>query len=86
MSSGFFWGTEVEGCLVVRDGTDAEIECDRDGNSQHTRKNIVVEQLLSISLHYPGLPDPRTLSLDEIEFFYEGLRPTLKAMTRRDGD
>ena len=64
---------------------DAEIECDREGNSQHTRANIVVEQFLSICLHYPGLPDPRSLSLNEIEFFYEGLRPILKAITK-NGD
>jgi len=27
---------------------------------------------------YAGLPDFRTLSLSEIRFFYEGLRPELK--------
>jgi hypothetical protein len=33
-------------------------------------------------MHYPGLPDPRTLDLEEVEFFYDGLRPTLIADTK----
>lgn len=33
--------------------------------------------LLQITLDYAGLPDPRTLSLAEIRFFYEGLRAGL---------
>lgn len=38
--------------------------------------------LLQICSDYPGLPDPRTLSLDEIRFFYAGLRPGLKKHTK----
>jgi hypothetical protein len=34
------------------------------------------------ALNYPGLPDARTLTLDEIRFFYEGLRPTLHEATK----
>lgn len=35
----------------------------------------VREMLIQITLDYPGLPDPRTLTLYQIQFFYEGLRP-----------
>jgi hypothetical protein len=35
--------------------------------------------ILEICLHYPGLPDVRTMDLDEIEFFYDGIRPRLIA-------
>jgi len=31
-------------------------------------------------MDYPGLPDPRTLTMTEIEFFYDGLRPSLKKL------
>jgi len=34
--------------------------------------------LLQIARDYPGLPDVRTLTVPEIVFFYEGLRPELK--------
>ena len=30
-----------------------------------------------ICLDYSGLPDVRTLSLSEIKFFYDGLKPVL---------
>lgn len=30
--------------------------------------------LIHICREYPGLPDPRTLTLSEIRFFYEPLR------------
>lgn len=39
------------------------------------------EMLLQICSDYPGLPDPRELSLTEIRFFYGGLRPGLKKHT-----
>lgn len=42
--------------------------------------------LLQISRDYPSLPDPRTLTLTEIRFFYEGLRAELKKHTRPKGN
>lgn len=36
------------------------------------------EMLLQCARDYPGLPDPRTMTIPEIVFFYEGLRPELK--------
>jgi hypothetical protein len=38
--------------------------------------------LRQVCRDYPGLPDPRTLTLAEIRFFYEGLREELKAHTK----
>jgi hypothetical protein len=38
--------------------------------------------LLQIARDYPGLPDPRTLAISEIVFFYNGLREELKKHTR----
>lgn len=39
--------------------------------------NVYREMLLQICRDYHSLPDPRSLSLAEIRFFYEGLRPEL---------
>jgi hypothetical protein len=39
--------------------------------------------LLQVSREYPGLPDSRTLTLEEIRFFYEGLRYELHKITQR---
>lgn len=38
--------------------------------------------LLQIARDYAGLPDPRTLTVGEIVFFYDGLRPELRKYTR----
>lgn len=40
------------------------------------------EMLRQIARDYSGLPDARTLTIPEIVFFYEGLRPELKKHTR----
>lgn len=38
--------------------------------------------LLQVARDYAGLPDPRSLTLSEIRFFYEALRPELKKHSR----
>lgn len=40
------------------------------------------EMLLQCARDYPGLPDVRTLTIPELVFFYEGLRPELIKYTR----
>jgi hypothetical protein len=39
--------------------------------------------LLQICREYPALPDPRTLTVDEIRFFYDDLKPELRERTQR---
>jgi hypothetical protein len=39
--------------------------------------------LLQVSREYPGLPDPRTMTLAEIRFFYNGLRGELRKVSVR---
>lgn len=68
--------------LLVRDGMDVSLGYDRDGRPLHTRANVFTAMYLQICMSYPGLPDVRTLSLDEIEFFYEGIRGQLKTDTK----
>jgi hypothetical protein len=60
----------------VRNGADARLP-----SGERTYK----EMLLQVARDYPGLPDPRTLSVPEIVWFYEGLRPELKKHTRPHG-
>lgn len=38
--------------------------------------------MLQIARTYPSLPDVRTLTLEQIEFFYEGIRGELESMTK----
>ena len=46
---------------------------------------VYSEMLLQVSREYSGLPDPRTMTLEEIRFFYEGLRGDLYSLTKRKG-
>jgi len=39
--------------------------------------------LTQICMDLPGLPDPRSLRMSEIRFFYDGLRPTLRQRTKK---
>lgn len=67
----------------MRHGADERLAPDREtGRNRHTLPVVYGEMLLQICRDYPGLPDPRTLSLSEIRFFYEGLRPELRKHTK----
>lgn len=57
----------------MRNGADARLP---------TAKSTYREMLLQCARDYAGLPDARTLTLSEIVFFYEGLRPELRKHTR----
>lgn len=67
----FFGGPVID--LVVRSGADARLS-----SASATYR----EMLLQCARDYAGLPDARTLTLGEIVFFYEGLRPELIKHTR----
>lgn len=41
-----------------------------------------LEMLLQVARDYPGLPDPRTLTIPEIVAFYNGVRAEIKRFTR----
>lgn len=68
---------------MVRYGEDWRLERDEEtGEARHTLFAVYAEMLQQICMDYNSLPDPRTLTMDEIKFFYEGLRPTLKKLTQ----
>lgn len=54
----------------------------RDATAGHKLTAVYREMLLQICRDYAGLPDPRTLSMTEIRFFYEGVRLELRASTK----
>jgi hypothetical protein len=67
----------------VRDGADAELPRDREtGKSTHTLLPVYGEMLMQICRDYPSLPDPRTMTLAEIRFFYNGGRASLREFTK----
>lgn len=41
------------------------------------------EMMLQCARDYAGLPDVRTLTIPELVFFYDGLRPELRKHTRQ---
>lgn len=67
---------------MVRAGAAQRIPRDREtGAFLHTVPNVYREMLLQICREYPGLPDPRTLTMSEVRFFYAPLLPELKRQT-----
>jgi hypothetical protein len=74
--------SEISEPLIVRGGQNTTLGYDQDGNSLHTRMNVLNTMILDICYHYRGLPDVRTLDMDEIEFFYDGLRGILIDKTK----
>lgn len=48
----------------------------------HCVANVYPEMLIQICRDYPGLPDPRTMRLREIRFFYSGIRRELEEHTK----
>lgn len=53
----------------------------REPHPGHKLMPVYTEMLRQVCRDYAGLPDPRTLTLSEIRFFYEGLRPELRRAT-----
>lgn len=67
----------------MRGGVDCRLPRDpKTGAIQHTIYAVYSEMLLQICCDYPGLPDPRTLTMEEIRFFYNGGRAALKQATK----
>lgn len=47
----------------------------------HTLLTVHREMLYQIASDYPGLPDVRTMTIGEVRWWYEGLRPSLRKAT-----
>lgn len=49
----------------------------------HTASVVHRSMLWQICRDYPTLPDPRTLTVNEIAFWYDGLRHDLRERTKK---
>lgn len=68
---------------LVREGMSCFLPPDLDTRREiHTLPTVMGEMILQICSDYPGIPDYRTMTLDQIEWFYNGLRESLKAATK----
>ena len=76
---GFFVGG-IARVQLVRHGADEKLT-----RGRHRIVAVYTEMLLQVSREYPGIPDPRTMTMEEIRFFYEGLRPELQKFSARKG-
>ena len=61
----------------MRNGEDVRLP-----NGRHTFLNVYKEMFIQVMLDYPSLGDFRKLTYDEILFFYEGIRPSLRKATK----
>ena len=66
--------------FIVRGGIDH-----KHPRNQHTMLNVVGEMFLQVIRDYAGINDFRTLTVQEIKYLYEGLRPELKEITKPKG-
>ena len=78
IEAGGFFVSGLARASLVRHGVDEKLT-----RGRHTVVAVYSEMLLQVSREYPGLPDPRTMTLEEIRFFYGGLRGDLRKMTKR---
>jgi len=69
--------SEITEPLIVKNGQETTLGYDAEGNPLHTRLNVMRHMILNVCYKYRSLPDVRTLDLDDIEFFYDGIRGVL---------
>lgn len=73
----------------MRGGGDARLpkkRLSKDGyhlTSQHTLFAVYGEMLAQCAVDYAGLPDPRTLTMSEIRWFYEWRRKSLQKESKK---
>ena len=67
----------MTGPCLVRSGKDVVLS-----GGRHTFYNVFREMFLQVLLEYNGLGDFRDLTFDEVEMFYEAIRPSLREATK----
>lgn len=58
------------------------LDRDDEDRATHTAFNVYPEMLRQVCRDYATLPPLRTMSIEEVIFFYDGLRPELKRATK----
>lgn len=78
-----FWETELNEPTLVRAGDEVILQPDRDGNPRHIASVVYPEMYLQVASSYPGV-NAMELSMDDLEFFYDGLRARLIQETKNN--
>ena len=82
-STAYFWEREIYEPLLVRGGASVQLRVDHiTGNPRHVASVVCLEMFMQICRTYRSLPDPLELDADDIELFYEAIRPELEASTK----
>lgn len=79
---GDFFSLETDVPLVRRGADFVHPRDAETGAAQHTACVVYAEMLIQICRSYSTLPDPRSLAMREIHWFYEGIRTELHATTK----
>lgn len=66
----------------MRNGGNVRLPPDRDGRARHTRMNVYGEMMLQVARTYSGCPNVLQMDLEQISFFYDGIRSELLASTK----
>ena len=66
----------------MRGGQNVILQDPHNRIAAHTRFIVYREMMLNIAMHYRSAPDVRTMTFDEIEFFYNGIRQHLINITK----
>lgn len=69
-----FWDSEIEEPLLCLGGTEKKLWTRSEENGAHTALNVYRHMMIAIPKFYNSAPDVRTMTLDELEFFYDGIR------------
>ena len=81
----YFWASEIDEPTIVQWGLDNQKLFTRDAETgAHTALNVYRHMMIMISKVYKSAPDVRTMTIDEIEFFYDGIRADLVEMTKKE--
>ena len=67
---------------MVRKGENVKLMDPHGESPRHTRQRVYSEMMIMIARVYHSLPDVRTMTLDEIAFFYDGIRGELLDRTK----
>lgn len=72
--------------MLVRNGQDTILQDPRGEECRHTLTRVYSEMILTVAMNYNSAPNVLDMDLDEIEFFYNGIRADLKRSTSPKGD
>lgn len=68
--------------MLVRNGVDVILRDPQDRKDLHTFMAVYGEMMLTVAMNYNSAPNVLEMTSDEIEYFYNGIRRTLRESTK----